>query len=428
MYADSVPCFLLLARRDGGVGVWVSSVGVPRSASSAGMLPTLLDDRKKNALVLQRGALLRGALLCALCLAMVVGGILAAGWEIQLLRASTAQAQRSALVAAHHSSVQLVSRTLSLQSELDMQEDHDRAVLQLYLQLEREALPHLLQQLTTATAGCSDEARQRVSDATTSLRREMHAHSTQMLDKLQKALSTPCARCPAAPTDPWSLLVQVAARARARANELAADVAKQARADRQRLRAQAAAGEAAWSDEELEAPLSALLRALQRPNATFALAPEVSHEPRGGGQGRRCNPVCPDCNPTWPHCSPTWPHCSPTVNTLQPDVTPGDPRVGEGGGGGGARGRGGRRAQDPDAAAGAGGVALARARTRTSFLSLPPWPAPHQHSRPRPHASPLWPHHAAEALPLGRRRRGRSASSSCMPPRIRAPLSSSYCR
>ena len=40
----------------------------------------------------------------------------------------------------------------------------------------------------------------------------------------------------------------------------------------------------------------------------------------------------------------------------------------------------------------------------------------------------LWPHHAAEALPLGRRRRGRSASSSCMPPRIRAPLSSSYCR
>ena len=160
------------------------------------MLPTLLDDRKKNALVLQRGALLRGALLCALCLAMVVGGILAAGWEIQLLRASTAQAQRSALVAAHHSSVQLVSRTLSLQSELDMQEDHDRAVLQLYLQLEREALPHLLQQLTTATAGCSDEARQRVSDATTSLRREMHAHSTQMLDKLQKALSTPV---PAAP-------------------------------------------------------------------------------------------------------------------------------------------------------------------------------------------------------------------------------------
>ena len=143
----SVPCFLLLARRDGDVGVRVSSVGVPRSASSAGMLPTLLDDRKKNALVLQRGALLRGALLCALCLAMVVGGILAAGWEIQLLRASTAQAQRSALVAAHHSSVQLVSRTLSLQSELDMQEDHDRAVLQLYLQLEREALPHLLQPL-----------------------------------------------------------------------------------------------------------------------------------------------------------------------------------------------------------------------------------------------------------------------------------------
>lgn len=277
------------------------------------MLPTLLDDRKKNALVLQRGALLRGALLCALCLAVVVGGILAAGWEIQLLRASTAQAQRSALVAAHHSSVQLVSRTLSLQSELDMQEDHDRAVLQLYLQLEREALPHLLQQLTTATAGCSDEARQRVSDATTSLRREMHAHSTQMLDKLQKALSTPCTRCPAAPTDPWSLLVQVAARARARANELAADVAKQARADRQRLRAQAAAGEATWSDEELEAPLTALLRALQRPNATFELAPEVSHEPRGGGGGEGLQPCVP-------RLQPYVATLQPYVATLQPDV------------------------------------------------------------------------------------------------------------
>ena len=228
----------------------------PNFSTLSPMLPTLLtDDRKKNALVLQRGALLRGALLCALCLAVVVGGILAAGWEIHLLRSSTAQAQRQALAAAHHSSVQLVSRTLSLQSELDTQEDHDRAVLQLYLQLEREALPHLLLQLTTATAGCGDEARQRVSDATTSLRREMHAHSTQMLDKLQKG----------------------AARARARANELAADVAKLARADRQRLRAQAVVGEAAWSDEELEAPLTALLRALQRPNATFELAPEVSH-------------------------------------------------------------------------------------------------------------------------------------------------------
>eukprot|EP00964_Phaeocystis_antarctica_P095563 scaffold61999_cov63-Phaeocystis_antarctica.AAC.1 len=250
------------------------------------MLPTLLtDDRKKNALVLQRGALLRGALLCALCLVVVVGGILAAGWEIHLLRSSTAQAQRQALAAAHHSSVQLVSRTLSLQSELDTQEDHDRAVLQLYLQLEREALPHLLLQLTTATAGCGDEARQRVSDAATSLRREMHAHSTQMLDKLQKARShmdpgaaAPSApAAPAAPADLWSMLVQGAARARARANELAADVAKLARADRQRLRAQAAVGEAAWSDEELEAPLTALLRALQRPNATFELAPEVSH-------------------------------------------------------------------------------------------------------------------------------------------------------
>ena len=104
--------------------------------------------------------------------------------------------------------------------------------------------------------------------------------------------------------------MQVAARARARANELAADVAKQARADRQRLRAQAAAGEAAWSDEELEAPLTALLRALQRPNATFALAPEVSHEPRGGA-GEALQP----CVPRLQSCVPT---LQPYVATLQP--------------------------------------------------------------------------------------------------------------
>ena len=343
------------------------------------MLPTLLtDDRKKNALVLQRAALLRGALLCALCLAVVVGGILAAGWEIHLLRSSTAHAQREALVAAHHSSVQLVSRTLSLQSELDMQEDHDRAVLQLYLQLEREALPHLLLQLTTATAGCGDEARQRVSDATTSLRREMHAHSTQMLDKLQKG----------------------AARARARANELAADVAKLARADRQRLRAQAVVGEAAWSDEELEAPLTALLRALQRPNATFELAPEVSH---ALGVGGCCNPVCPGCNPTCPSAT-----CLAKLHATTRCVL-GDPRVGEGGGGGGARGRRGRRAQDPDAAAGAGGVALTPHPhshvvhlcphphpSPLPSLSLPllpsPYHHPHPHPSPRPHPSPDCPH------------------------------------
>ena len=113
--------------------------------------------------------------------------------------------------------------------------------------------------------------------------------------------------------------MQVAARARARANELAADVAKQARADRQRLRAQAAAGEAAWSDEELEAPLTALLRALQRPNATFALAPEVSHEPRGGGRAGAAT-LCAQTATLRGHTAALRGHTQPYVATLQPYV------------------------------------------------------------------------------------------------------------
>lgn len=198
--------------------------------------------------------MMRGAMLVLLLLALALGGALVAGWEVRVLRSSTLKAQGELLLAAHRNSVQLVSRTLALQSELDSQEDHDRAVLQLYLQLERERLPQLLQELTVATAGCDAESKQRVSDAAVKLRQEMHAHSTQMLDKLSKD----------------------AGRFRSRSKELAAEVSTLARTDRQRLRS--ADRQLRWSDAELDAPLNALLRSLRRPNATFALPPEILRE------------------------------------------------------------------------------------------------------------------------------------------------------
>ena len=210
--------------------------------------------RRSKPFLVQRSAMMRGALLVVVLLALSLGGALVAGWEVRVLRSSALEAQGELLLAAHRNSVQLVSRTLALQSELDAQEDHDRAVLQLYLQLERERLPQLLQELTVATAGCDAESQQRVSDAANRLRREMHAHSTQMLDKLSKD----------------------AGRFRSRSKELAAEVSTLARADRQRLRS--ADRQLRWSDAELDAPLNALLRSLRRPNATFPLPPEVLHE------------------------------------------------------------------------------------------------------------------------------------------------------
>ena len=80
----------------------------------------------------------------ALCLLIVAGSYaFVTGWEVAVLRSSAAAAQREALASAHASAVHLVSRTLALQSALDAQEDHDRAMLQTYLKLERERLPAL---------------------------------------------------------------------------------------------------------------------------------------------------------------------------------------------------------------------------------------------------------------------------------------------
>ena len=173
---------------------------------------------------------------------------------MRVLRSSTLKAQGELLLAAHRNSVQLVSRTLALQSELDSQEDHDSAVLQLYLQLERERLPQLLQELTVATAGCDAESKQRVS-----------GRGRQAATRDACALDADARQA-----------LQGRRRFRSRSKELAAEVSTLARTDRQRLRS--ADRQLRWSDAELDAPLNALLRSLRRPNATFALPPEILRE------------------------------------------------------------------------------------------------------------------------------------------------------
>lgn len=155
-------------------------------------------------------------------------------------------AEAAAAAAAHESSLRLVHLAMELQSELDAQEDHDRWTLQLYLRLERETLPKVHHEVTSALQSCPSVARAAAEKALGDLGEDAHRHSHAMLEALQRQ----------------------GARARKRAHELASDVLAQARADRERLRERS--GEP-WSDSDLEAPLKALARTLRRPNATFEL-------------------------------------------------------------------------------------------------------------------------------------------------------------
>ena len=209
----------------------------------------------------KRTVLLRRALIArvgfgALCLLIVAGSYaFATGWEVAVLRSSAAAAQREALASAHASAVHLVSRTLALQSALDAQEDHDRAMLQTYLKLERERLPALAKGVERALDGSPEGVRDEVTHVVTRFQRETSSHVHQMVDALQRQ----------------------GAKTRGRAAALAQEIAELARADRQRLRS-AGGGAARWSDAELTSPLEALLATLQRPNATFALAPSALAE------------------------------------------------------------------------------------------------------------------------------------------------------
>ena len=208
------------------------------------LVSQLTGDRKKQSLVVQRRAVLQvlGALGCML--AVLVGSFVFAGWEIHILHSAQAAERQAAARAAHQSSVALVRAVMEIQSELDMQEDHDRTTLQLYLKLERETLPQLHKDISLASAGCPQkkEIERKLSEFGV----ETNRHADMMLAKLQSS----------------------GAKARRRAQALAHQISAIVRADRARQRASGGHG---WSDADLEAPLRALRRRLERPNATFEL-------------------------------------------------------------------------------------------------------------------------------------------------------------
>ena len=79
-----------------------------------------------------------------------------------------------------------MSRTLALQSALDAQEDHDRAMLQAYLKLERERLPALAKGVERALDGSPEGVRDEVTHVVTRFQRETSSHVHQMVDALQR--------------------------------------------------------------------------------------------------------------------------------------------------------------------------------------------------------------------------------------------------
>ena len=160
-----------------------------------------------------------------------------------------------ALASAHASAVHLVSRTLALQSALDAQEDHDRAMLQTYLKLERERLPALATGVERALDGSPEGVRDEVTHVVTRFQRETSSHVHQMVDALQRQGADARPRGGARAGD---------RRAGARGPAAAAERGRRRGAQK--------------SDAELTSPLEALLATLQRPNATFALAPSALAE------------------------------------------------------------------------------------------------------------------------------------------------------
>ena len=208
-----------------------------------GVLEQLQEERKHQRIVVQRQALLRAIGVVAVLLFTLVGALFLAGWEVSLLRGEQAAERRAAMRAAHESSVALVRTVMELQSELDIQEDHDRNTLQLYLQLEREKIPRLHGELTKAAAGCPAAPKEAVESSLTAFGKDIHHHSEIMLAALQHH----------------------GARARKRAQALIGEISSLARADRLRLASLRANGGTGWSDADLEAPLRALSKRCARP-------------------------------------------------------------------------------------------------------------------------------------------------------------------
>ncbi len=179
--------------------------------------------------------------------AMLLAAALITGCEVRVLRASAVSARQEQLNATHRASVQLVRRTLALQSVLDAQEDHDHAASRLYLRLVRERLPALEAQLRSQAPARGDCLG--ALDGLGEFMREARTHAEVVADRLHRA----------------------AEEARGEARDLAREIAAIARADRERLRAELPA--ALWGAADLEGPLRALRLELSRPNATLDLAP-----------------------------------------------------------------------------------------------------------------------------------------------------------
>ena len=152
-----------------------------------GVIEQLQAERKHQRIVVQRQALLRAIGVVAAILLVLGGALIVAGWEVSILRAEQAAERRAAMRAAHESSVALVRTVMELQSELDMQEEHDRNTLQIYLQLEREKIPKLHDDVTKAAAGCPAAPKSALESSLTAFGKDVHHHTEIMLSALQVA-------------------------------------------------------------------------------------------------------------------------------------------------------------------------------------------------------------------------------------------------
>ena len=189
---------------------------------------------------LSRLAVRRSA--CIGCVALVV----IFGWALYLARRAVIS-ERAATAASHASALRLVRLAMELQSELDAQEDHDRWTLQLYLRLERESMPELQRDLTTAIDGCPDAARATARKALGAFGEEAHRHSQAMVSMQTNIMLRPLsirrpltlvtrARCSAAASAPASGRSQPQAQCRARAERARAGEGRSREIARERAR------------------------------------------------------------------------------------------------------------------------------------------------------------------------------------------------
>eukprot|EP00967_Tisochrysis_lutea_P064608 scaffold83726_cov29-Tisochrysis_lutea.AAC.7 len=218
-----------------------------------------------------------------------------------------AAARRASLVAAHANSLHLVKKAMELQVELELQEDHERDAMRLYLSLDRELIPKLRDSAVSELKGCEISARDNISQLLHNFERAVHAHTEQILDALGRQADVKRERLHDLAAEVKLTLRQqqypVLSRAervdprRAHGSLNWADVAAIARADRERLRVEGVTSkkptrsqamsrvsghkggqpsgdqhDLPMEADELEGPLRALAASLRRPHATFHIS------------------------------------------------------------------------------------------------------------------------------------------------------------